>query len=160
MEKQLLLGEDETDRPKTFMQKMKAAVSPALLKMAIYTICYVLFGVVNSIYLKKVMNNLNNYPFFLKYVLLSFSSFGVHCGDEVRPLTCSSFLPFTVRSLTMVIFQFLEQWYYMSSSSLNSSLKINVSSLGGSSSLWYTLFFKMLKVLLFSLTSYIYIHTR
>jgi len=65
-EKRPLLGEDE--RPKTMSEKIKAYASPAVLKMAFYTICYVLSGVVNSIYLKKVMNNLNNYPFFLNQV--------------------------------------------------------------------------------------------
>jgi drug/metabolite transporter (DMT)-like permease len=54
--------------PKTLSQRLRAAATPAVLKMAFYTVCYVLSGVVNSIYLKKLMNNLNNYPFFLNQV--------------------------------------------------------------------------------------------
>lgn len=66
MENSPLLGEKE--RPKSFGDKLKAMMSPALLRMMFYTVMYVLTGVVNSIYLKKVMNSLNNYPFFLNQV--------------------------------------------------------------------------------------------
>jgi len=64
MDEQPLLGE-EPKQPKTFVEKVRAVATPQLMRMAFYTIAYVLSGVVNSIYLKKVMNNLINYPFFL-----------------------------------------------------------------------------------------------
>lgn len=60
-----LLGEP---KPKTLGQRLRAMATPQVLTMAIYTVCYVTAGVVNSIYLKKLMNNLNNYPFFLNQV--------------------------------------------------------------------------------------------
>lgn len=63
-EKQPLLGEDER-KPKTIIERIKASASPAMMRMAFYTVAYVLAGVVNSIYLKKLMNNFNNYAFFL-----------------------------------------------------------------------------------------------
>lgn len=63
-----LLGDYDAGAKKTLGQRLRAAATPEVLKMAIYTLCYVFSGVVNSIYLKKLMNNLNNYPFFLKYV--------------------------------------------------------------------------------------------
>jgi hypothetical protein len=66
-DKQPLLG--ESDAPKTLLQRLRGVATPQVLTMAIYTVCYVVSGVVNSIYLKKLMNNLNNYPFFLKYVI-------------------------------------------------------------------------------------------
>jgi len=64
----LLQGDEKKEGPQTFAQKIKNIANPAVVSMAIYTVCYVVSGVVNSIYLKKLMNNLNNYPFFLNQV--------------------------------------------------------------------------------------------
>jgi len=64
-----LLGtEPSTQRPTSFKDKIKDMMSPQMLKVLLYTVLYVTSGVVNSIFLKKVMNSLNNYPFFLNQV--------------------------------------------------------------------------------------------
>lgn len=61
---QPLLGEDPP-KPKTFKERMGSFASPAVMRMGFYTVCYVLSGVINSVYLKKLMNNFANYAFFL-----------------------------------------------------------------------------------------------
>lgn len=70
MDQQPLLSEAEYDggSSPTWKQKLRTAATPEVLKMALYTVCYVVSGVVNSIFLKKVMNALYNYPFFLNQV--------------------------------------------------------------------------------------------
>jgi len=50
------------------VERMKAAMSPDVLKVAMYTVLYVTSGVVNSIFLKKIMNSLTNYALFLNQV--------------------------------------------------------------------------------------------
>jgi len=59
----LLKGEKE--EPQGFVDRIKGSVSPDVLKVGIYTVLYVVSGVINSIFLKKIMNSLVNYAFFL-----------------------------------------------------------------------------------------------
>jgi len=70
-DKQPLLSDAKGNAPSsspTWMEKMRTAMNPDVLKIALYTVLYVVSGVINSIFLKKIMNSLNNYAFFLNQV--------------------------------------------------------------------------------------------
>jgi drug/metabolite transporter (DMT)-like permease len=68
MESKPLLKKEDTEKP-TLGQRLKVIKDRILTKdvvlLLIYVVLYVTSGVINSIFLKKVMNAFQNYPFFL-----------------------------------------------------------------------------------------------
>lgn len=67
MESKPLLG-GGSPPSQSIREKLRGVMSPENLRVALYTVLYVVSGVVNSIFLKKIMNSLNNYAFFLNQV--------------------------------------------------------------------------------------------
>jgi len=63
-EKKPLLHQDDA-APQGAWAKFRASLTPHALTVLLYAALYVLAGVINSIFLKKVMNSFQNYGFYL-----------------------------------------------------------------------------------------------